>query len=402
MLTFAQFPAHIRLMLLTMRWHLAPAEQTQVSDLIASGLDWSAFLEAVTHHRVEPVVYAAMDRLRRQGGFSIPQDTLAFLQQASTVNAFRAALSISEYVRIAEHFARQGFAISLLKGVALSQQVFDSPSVRHAGDIDLLTTPDRLSRQIELMHDLGYDLTIPSARLTPRRLASYVRHWKDATFVGREHGYTVELHWRLFNNPQHPGNLLLVEPSFIQMTPFGRPVRTLSLEDQFLHQAAHGVADAWIYLKSLADVAGYLRKFTDPELEAVLERAERLALLDQVSAAVHLSNAWLGTRAISPKLLPPDHALGVLVRTRTEELLLKHNFTPNRDDPSPASWTRLELAILPGLKSKLEVAARILNRPTLWDRADLPDQLFWLYPVLGAVLPPRRHRPERQLETTTE
>jgi len=323
-----------------------------------------------------PRRYSALDRLRVKGAHGLPPDVLAILQQTSTRNAFRAVLSVTEYLRIAERFAREGFAVSMLKGVVLSQQAFGNPGLRHVGDIDLLTSTDRLQRQIELLNELGYAITIPNARLTPRRIRSFARYWKDATFLEPTSESTLELHWRLFNNPRHPGNCILAHAQFEQTSIFGLPVRILRVQDQFLHQATHGVSDAWIYLKSLADIAAYLRRFNDDELDEIMARAAALHLLPQVSAAIHLANAWLGTNAHSVKLLPATHPLGMAVRARTEKFLLRHDFQPNRDDPSPADWLRLELQLLPGMKSKFEIAARIHNRPSLWDRIDLNDRLF--------------------------
>jgi hypothetical protein len=402
MITFDDFPPHMRLMLLTVRLPLTADDQAHCQSLIASGLDWDAFLAVTMHHRVNPVVYSALDRLRTEGCGSIRADVLASLHQSSTVNAFRAALSVTEYVRIADRFARHGFAVAMLKGVALSQQAFGNPGLRHVGDTDLLTSCDRLQQQIDLMSELGYDITIPDARLTPRRVRSFTRYWKDATFFEHQTESTMELHWRLFNNPRHPGNRVLDHARFEQISIFSRPVRVLQLQDQFLHQAAHGVSDAWIYLKSLADIAAYLRRFSANDLDETVDRASTLGLLPHVSAAIHLTNDWLGTDIRSAKLLPSSHPLGVAVRARTESFLLGHDFQPNRDDPSPADWLRLELQVLPGIRSKLEIAARILNRPTLWNRIDLNDRLFSLYPLIGALLPPRAHRPERELHQPSE
>lgn len=397
MIAFEDFPTSVRLLLLTIRWQLSAGERLQCRGLIETGIDWNDFLALASHHRVESLVFEVISSLNAEDTPGIPQEAFFILQQQARSNAFLAVLAATETNRIVRRFAQEGFALAALKGVALSQQAYGSASARNVGDIDLLSTSDHLPRQVELLAELGYPLTIPDVRLTPRRIASFKKYWKDCTFASPRHEFPIELHWRLFNNSFHPGNRLLAAATFTTETVFNLPLPLLAPSDQFLYQAAHGVSDAWIYLKTLADVAAYLRVLTPEEVDAALARASSIGLLTHVSAAIHLANDWLGANFHNPRLLAPDHALGVAVRARTERMLRLRNFRPDRDDPSPADWTRLELDLIPGLPARLEIVRRILNRPRLWSRVDLPDRLFWLYPVLGALLPPRHHTPKSDL-----
>ena len=54
MIAFTDFPPHMRLMLLTVRSPLAPTEQADCQALIASGLDWNAFLAVAMDGVGEP------------------------------------------------------------------------------------------------------------------------------------------------------------------------------------------------------------------------------------------------------------------------------------------------------------------------------------------------------------
>lgn len=399
MIAFEDFPIHVRLMLLTLRWRLSEHERSQCQQLVAIGVDWNHLTALAIHHRVGPLVFSVLNGLNETDGLAVPDDILWQLQQDAIFNAFRAALSAKETNRIVRRFSEERFELSILKGVALSEQVYGNASVRHVGDIDLLTSSTSLPRKIELLAELGYPLTIPEARLTPRRAAAFVKYWKDFTFASPDQEFIVELHWRLFNNSLHPGNRLLDGATFTKATVFGVPMRVLAPADQFLYQAVHGVSDAWIYLKTLADVAGYLHSLSPSELDSALSRAASVGVLPYLSAAIHLSNDWLGAGFHSPRLMPADDPLATAVRARTERMLLQRNFMPDRSDPSPGDWLRLELKLVPGLRSKLEVAGRIVNRPRLWTRVDLPDELFWLYPILGALLPPRHHVPKSDLNS---
>ena len=395
MLAFREFPGHVQLMLLTARSHLRVSEIEQIRALASekspTPMDWNQFLAVTAHHRISPLVFDSLEQVRPVG---LPDLVHSELQHRARHNAFEALRSANEVRRMSSGFAAAGIQFSVLKGVALSQTLFGNPNTRHVGDIDILTEPTRLPEQISILRDLGYDLINPTSRLTPHRLASYVSFWKDFTFQSTSSGFELDLHWRLFNNRFHAANRIVAEGEYETLTAFGVPMRVFSAKDQFLYIAAHGVLDAWTYLKSLADVAGFLRLFTPEQLDQALFRAHDLGLLTQVSAAIHLCNDWMGTAISTPRLLPANEPLAVRIRERTTEMLLRQNFKPNRSYASPAQWLRLEIDLVPGLRSLAEIAKRFVWRPRVWAAVDLPDTLFWCYPILGLLMLPRHHSVE--------
>jgi hypothetical protein len=231
------------------------------------------------------------------------------------------------------------------------------------------------------MADLGYAISEPLVFLTAPRLRVYRRFWKGLTFRHPAMGTTVDLHWRIFNNPHHPANRLNLRANpdaGMDMPP-----------DQFLYSVAHGVSDCWVYLKGLADVAAFLRAFAPEELERQLVRAAKLNLLRQVSSAVRLAGEWMGSPVEHPMLLPPDDPFHTALRATVLDRLRQHDFRPQRTQQPPLAALSLELTMAPGWKTGFETARRYLWRPRVWSLVDLPDRLLWLHPVLGLLLPPR-------------
>lgn len=387
MLAFRDFPPHVQLLLLAARHPPTPDDLHAIRTLAAGPLDWHRFLSLCDHHRLTPLVFESLAPLH------LPIH--AKLQARATANAFEALRATHEIRRIAAVFTSAGLGeLAVLKGVPLSQALFASPNLRHVGDLDLLTSPHGLSEQIALLAQLGYRRTNPACRLTPRRLASYISFWKDFTFANPDSGFELDLHWRLFNNRFHPANRLLAEARWTTVTVFGRPMRTLTPPDQLLYLAAHGSLDAWTYLKTLADLAASLRMLSSADLDQAVTRARSLGLLAQLSGAIHLANDWMGTRIVHALLLPAAEPSVSRVRRRTSAMLLRQHFLPERSFPSPAQWLVLELHLVPGLRSALELIRRFLWRPRVWSKVDLPDRLFWLYPLLAILLPPRVHSVE--------
>jgi hypothetical protein len=392
-LAFRDFPSHVRLMLLAARSRLRPEEIAQIHELADANppLDWQGFLAVNAHHRVSPLVFESLDQVRPAG---LPEFVRDELQSRARRNAFEALRSVAEVGRMAETYAAAGLELSVLKGVPLSQFLFGNPNTRHVGDIDLLTEPRRLPEQIALLAGLGYERINPASRLTPHRIAAYIRFWKDFTFQNRAAGFELDLHWRLFNNRFHAANRIVSEASFQTVTAFGVPMRVFSPVDQFLYIAAHGVLDAWTYLKSLADIAAFLRLFSADELDHALARADQLGLLAQISAAIHLANDWMGTAISNPRLMDAEEPIARRIRERTTTMLLRQNFKPDRSYASPAQWLKLEMDLVPGVRSLTEIARRFVWRPRVWSVVDLPDRFFWFYPVLGLLLLPRHHSAE--------
>ena len=387
MLAFRDLPPHLQLLLLAARTHPTEEELEASRRLAAGPLNWQLFVQLCDHHRLSSLIFESPAALF----FPVHAE----LQTRATANAFEALRAVHELRRIVSAFTAAGLgAPAILKGVPLSQLLFANPNARHVGDLDLLTPAEHLPEKIELLAQLGYQRTNPPGVLTPRRLASYVSFWKDFTFRNPDSGFELDLHWRLFNNRFHPANRLLDGTCWTTVTAFGLPMRTLSLPDQFLYIAAHGSLDAWTYLKSLADLAASLRMLPLADLDQALTRAQHLNLLPQISGAIYLANDWMGTGIDHPLLLSASPPAITHVRRRTAAMLLRQNFLPERSFPSPARWLLLELRLVPGFRSLVEVTRRFLWRPRVWSKVDLPDRFFWLYPLLALMLPPRMHSVE--------
>ena len=389
MLAFDDFPPHVRLLLLTADPTPGEQKSAHIRSLAAlPAFPWAAFLALAEHHRLVPLVFQSLVQAAPP---QLPPAIHDTLHRQSTRNAFAALQAVTELHHVTEAFVTAGFPLVALKGITLSQILYGTPNARHVGDLDLLTTPSRLDAQLDLLASLAYTRVRPEAPLTPRRTATFVRFWKDFTLAGDT--FELDFHWRLFNNPHHAANRLLATPELTATEVFGTTFPTLSLRNQFLYTAAHASGESFTYLKTLADVAAFLRLLSPAQLDDALLRARDLGLLPQVSAAVHLAKLWMQTDITSTHLLPATHPLARRLHRRTATLLARQNFLPTRDFPSPLSWLRLELQLTPGLRSLAQAAARFAFRPRVWSAVSLPDRFFALYPLLGLLLPPRRHTP---------
>jgi Uncharacterised nucleotidyltransferase/Transglutaminase-like superfamily len=382
---FDRFPAELRLMLCCARWPVG-SSAAEIRDQARSGdLDWNYFLSLCRHHRVMPLVYRGLSA----ADISVPESILSALKAAANENAMSVFRYISEARRLADLLEQAGISVRVLKGVPLSQAVFGDPGVRDVGDIDLLIPPGREETADRILLADGFYRHDPEARLTPRRRRSWQKHGKDYTYRSDRDEFEIDLHWRLFRNPYMPGNSLADAHVPGEQMRFGETsLMVLPLDRSFLFLCVHGALDGWFRFKSLVDLAALWRGFPAEQRGALAEQAREHGILPEMASALGLAQElWL----LEGEALTP--AMQLETRSREARWILDYarvqhvayGFQPTQD--SVGSWPlkRYELGLRRSFLYRLEILRRILLRPRMWARFDLPDALFALYPLLSPL-----------------
>lgn len=166
--------------------------------------------------------------------------------------------ALSEIVGAAE---RRGVAICWLKGAAVAATVYEEPSLRPMGDLDLLVAPAQERAAIDLLTGLGF----ASAGGWQRRRGSH-----QLPPAGRVVGgvrVVVEIHVDALSYLA-PGSLVLGRSARIEALPpphaGGRPVATLGATDTLAQLVAHAVNVRQRFtLVHLADLARWIGRFDD-------------------------------------------------------------------------------------------------------------------------------------------
>ncbi len=391
-------PLEVRLLVSALHWPPSAREAASLQELAAAAPDWEEVLALAAHHRVLPLTY----RTLTLAGINLPPAVHAKWRSSATRNAYAAMRSLAETARLQNLLRTVGIATRVLKGVPLSLRAYGDPTLRDVGDIDLLIAPGQEGEADLLLTADGFERQEPRGRLTPRRRASYRKHAKDYTYAPGEAGFEVDLHWRLFRNPEMPGNALGAATAVTDIELGSEHFSTLPLAGSLLHLCVHGALDGWARLKSLADVAALWRQAGTVERDAVLSLARREDVIPELAAALLLAcRLGLAEREELP------HSLLLMEGERTVTRILHHalqEFHQCRFRPNPAglgSWSakRYELGLRSGARYRFEILRRVLFRPRVWERFDLPDALFPLYAVLSPVewlLFHLGHRSERE------
>jgi hypothetical protein len=386
-LAFGGMPPEMRLLLACARWPPSEQDAASVRTLAAAGpVQWEQFLLLCAHHRVAPLVYRALTT----AGAALPPAIAAELKKLATDNAVNAFRYLAETRRLCDLLQQAGVPVRVLKGVALSQRVFRDPSLRDVGDIDLLIAPGMEETADRILLADGFRRSDPAARLTPARRRSWRRHGKDYTYFAQHSGFELDLHWRLFRNPYMPGNALAdPESAPSERVQLGETaLAALPLERSFLHLCVHGALDGWFRLKSLVDIAALWSGFTSERRDAVTACARDYHIVPELAAALTLAQqlALLDADALAPAMqLQADGREARWIMEYAQTQLNAQHFRPMPEKVGSWPLKRYELGLRRSLPYRLEVVRRVMFRPRVWERFDLPDMLFPLYAVLSPL-----------------
>jgi Uncharacterised nucleotidyltransferase len=357
-------------------------------------LNWAAIVEGALRHHVAALVLEGL-----QGtGVSVPDAVIAALRRQAERAAWRALVKGALVARFLPLLANAGIRVMMLKGLALSMQLYGDPAHRSSGDIDLLIDPAQFERARPLLAQAGLRAKVQN--LSRRQQIAYHRWIKDEVMIDPVSGTSVELHHRLTDNPE------LLSYDFdtlwhgrVNVSVWGTTVATLPPQFLCLYLCAHGAAHAWHRLRWLIDLADALG---ETEVETTLAVAHSAGLGAALLHAMELAHDWLG--------IPVP--VGFLTECRRDPAAIRlgHIHTrlyageawhrlPQRHRPaalrSENYWQmRYRLSLKSGWRYGLRQVSRELVSPADWGTVALPDRLFFLYPVVRPVgwLIRRRHR----------
>jgi hypothetical protein len=379
-------PAELALLLACSRWPQTGPGRAGILALAAQPLDWPRLLRLAQHHRLVPLVAWNLTAAFGDGLATAPP-ILDELRTLTSANTYRALSGLSELRRLLHEFEASCIPVRVLKGVPLAKAVFGDISLRATGDIDLLIDPDErnILAADRILRASGYRGLFDLQRLTPRRLAFYIAHWKDIAYRNPETGFEVDLHWRCFRNSKMPG-ASLCQASASHAVSFGSfQVSTLPPTETLLYLCVHGTLDGWLFLKSLADVAALVRPLSSPEIDALAARAAAAGVLPELTAALLLVQRYFGVVPSSPALLPAaDRTVRHILRF-AQRNLERHSFLATRESVPPSAMMAFEFGLRRSFAYRRELLLRVLFRARMWQTIPLPDILFPLYPLLSPV-----------------
>jgi hypothetical protein len=379
------YPPEFELVLACLRWPQETVDGDRIRSLAQQPIDWPYLLEIIHHHKVVPLFLRNMEAFAP--GY-MPGEAATALRAAGAANDETCLRRTSRLLLLNRLFREEQIDLRIFKGIPLAITAFQDPALRDAGDIDLLVGEKDIFRAGEILRDQGYVRLDPQARLTRRRLRSYVAHQKDFSYGHPLSDLIIDLHWRLFRNPFLPANADLTTVGEHWVEVGSERIATLPAPQLLLYLCVHGALDGWLRLKWLTDIGALMHAMTPEQLACTVNMASERQALPQFSAAIFLYQDLLGQEllddhtTLSAGLDRNDERVAQILRF-SKRLLTSNDCRPIREQIPSTQWFLNEFRLHTSLRYRLDLVLRSLFRPRVWRWLNLPDKLFPLYALIS-------------------
>jgi hypothetical protein len=369
----------------------SPTDTEALRRAVATTPDWSCFTSGAQRHLLAPLLLAGLQACDPP---CAPAWVIAELRREAAAAARRSLAQMIEIERLARAFAAADVKMLVLKGVALSMQLYGNPTLRGGRDIDILIDQRELLKADATLVGLGY--RSPFAALSRRESESY-QHWiKEVQYVHPVSGVCLELHHRPSDNPALlDWDFATLWSERAELCVGHALIATLPRKHLALYLCAHGAGHCWERLRWLLDLAELLRE--PGSVDAAIEAADAEGLGSAMLHALMLAHEWFDL-TVDERHLARARADKPVLRLHR---ILAHLYAgpawsemPRRGSWRGALrysvWARLyRLSIKSDWRYRGRQVMREWFTPADWSTLRLPDSLFWMYPFvrpLGWVL----------------
>jgi hypothetical protein len=343
-------------------------------------LDRPVLLELAQEHRLLPALFGAIEA----SGLGPHWPELHAAQQRESMRALHQAATT---LRLLDLFEQAGCRALVLKGQALSAQLYGRADVRMSSDIDFLIDPMMMSKAHDIIIESGFKPLYP----VPVGNLSFVN--KDqAYFSGKT---MIELHWRLFDNQAFlpwSFDYLWSNRSFVSLMQ-SKKVPTLPRGQHIFYHTLHGLRHGWQRLRWLVDLAIPFQNKNDMEDLILLAKDYNFfpALLHTSMILHEFFNISPGTEIKTSKKQYKSakriHTqVEILARIRNEKKYNKFTMWIGKR----VSETRIDIMLSPNNESIIfEIKKLLISRADLMD-VKLPKKMLWLHIFIRPFLLMRR------------
>jgi hypothetical protein len=405
--------AEFQLMTLLLKSYLKNKhEENQINDFIElNNISWEKFQTLCSMHRLGSFVYQVIVGIENKSAisissvmtpnkkldsikFSIPLTTIEFLQNSTFQNAKNAFKIYSENLKLNQLLTSKNVLFEILKGPLFSEIYFKNIGIRHAGDIDILISPNDLEHAVKILKNAGYECN------TKIPFCKQMKYKHHISLLNKK-GIHLELHWRpfiynyLFNldirkksDCKHE-EVCINKSELINQKPEIQSI--LPFEEYFIYLCIHGSKHNWFRLFWLFDIAALIEK-QKIGWNKLLNKAEEYDVIRPICEAILLSNIFFETEIPDDikQITNCELRINYLVNSSVKCITEGCNITE-----SGMLLKKLSLFILrlkhnirlrSSLKHKLDTLKIHLTHSKDWEVLPLPAPLFPLYFLLRPIL----------------
>ena len=151
-----EFQEEDKIILKSIKIHPNPTELEQLNELILLVKDWDYLINTIIDRGIAPLLYKKLPLLTNSS--KIPEFVKTKLQQTYYKTFSRSAFLYEHFKRIAEVFREQKIPVIGLKGIYLSEWLYQDIGMRQFSDIDLLVKEEDAEKSLCILEGLGYKI----------------------------------------------------------------------------------------------------------------------------------------------------------------------------------------------------------------------------------------------------
>jgi hypothetical protein len=403
-----------QLMLLFLKFYLKEKNnEDQINDFIKlNNINWDKFQHLCRMHRLSSFIYQVIVGIENKSAisisslmtpnkklnsikFSIPLTTVNTLRNSTFKNAKNAFKLYSENIKLRQLLISKNIPYVILKGPLFSERYFKNIGIRHAGDVDILISPNDLEYAVEILKNVGYEY---NTKIPFYKQMKYKHH---ISLLNKK-GIPLELHWRpfiynyLFNldiektsNYRHMTTDCKQEEVSINKS----EMQSLPFEEYFIYLCIHGSKHNWFRLFWLFDIAALIEK-QQIDWNKLLDKAKEYDVIRPVCEAIILSNIFFETDIPDDikqlQITNYELRINYLVNSSIKCITEGCNITESGMLLKKISLFILRLKhnlrLRKSLKHKIDTLKVHLTHSKDWEVIPLPAPLFPLYFLLRPIL----------------
>lgn len=178
---------------------------------------------------------------------------------------------ISSAIEISKILNEGEIPFIILKGIALSDLIYDDLYFRYSNDIDIFIDKKNLIKTTNLFLNNGLmNLQINKKTLNNRKILNYIK-WVDYSFKFYQNSFDrpfeIDLHWELAYLRRNMPNFIEAWTTKSLLNIEGTNFYTLSPLNHFIHLCAHSAKDGWMIIRDLVEIYLLARKIPSEKID---------------------------------------------------------------------------------------------------------------------------------------
>jgi hypothetical protein len=143
-----------RMILSCVKIQFNAAELEQINGLIPQIKDWNYLIKTIIDRGIGPLLFKKLPLLSNRA--LIPEQVQTGLQQAYYKTLSRSMILYEAFRKVAEALTAEGIQVIVLKGIYLSEQLYQDIGLRQFSDIDLLVKEEDGKKCLTILKGMGF------------------------------------------------------------------------------------------------------------------------------------------------------------------------------------------------------------------------------------------------------